>query len=211
MNLANEIRYHVEPNLSADEFIGVLEASTLAARRPVADRPCVAGMLAHADLIVTARFAARLVGVARSVTDFHYCCYLSDLAVDDRHQRHGIGTRLIRETQDRLRRTCRPASKLAGGGKTNRWCATCATMAPGSSRAFRTRCSVCSSGSIRKAKARASVWRRSSESWKHTGAVYGSSRRGKAVGARFILRFPWDHSRLHRALKNRRLCVGLAP
>ena len=106
-NLPNEIRYQVEPNLSADEFIGVLEASTLAARRPVADRSCIDGMLAHADLIVTARAAARLVGVARSVTDFHYCCYLSDLAVDDRHQRHGIGTRLIRETQDRLRRTCR--------------------------------------------------------------------------------------------------------
>ena len=107
MNLANEIRYQVEPNLSADEFIGVLEASTLAARRPVADRPCIDGMLAHADLIVTARVAARLVSVARSVTDFHYCCYLSDLAVDDRHQRQGIGTRLIRETQDRLHRACR--------------------------------------------------------------------------------------------------------
>ena len=92
MNLPNEIRYQVEPTLSADEFIGVLEASTLAARRPVADRPCIDGMLAHADLIVTARAAACLVGVARSVTDFHYCCYLSDLggrrpasAAGDRH------------------------------------------------------------------------------------------------------------------------------
>ena len=64
-------------------------------------------LLSNADLIITARAGAHLVGVARSVTDFRYCCYLSDLAVDHRHQRQGIGTRLIRETQGRLRPTCR--------------------------------------------------------------------------------------------------------
>jgi GNAT superfamily N-acetyltransferase len=105
--MSDQITYQIEPKLSAREFIDVLETSTLAARRPVSDRPCVEGMLAHADLIITARAGARLVGVARSVTDFHYCCYLADLAVDDRRQRQGIGTRLIRETQERLRPTCR--------------------------------------------------------------------------------------------------------
>jgi len=105
--MPDQISYEVEPNLSAHEFIDVLEASTLATRRPVSDRPRIEGMLAHADLIISARVGPRLVGVARSVTDFHYCCYLSDLAVDVRSQRQGIGTRLIRETQDRLRPTCR--------------------------------------------------------------------------------------------------------
>ena len=105
--MSDQITYQVEPDLEAEEFIAVLEASTLAARRPVSDRTCIEGMLAHADLIITARTSVRLVGVARSVTDFHYCCYLSDLAVDGRHQRYGIGTRLIRETQARLRPTCR--------------------------------------------------------------------------------------------------------
>ncbi|HJN45896.1 MAG: GNAT family N-acetyltransferase [Vicinamibacterales bacterium] len=105
--MSERITYQEEPGLGVQEFIEVLEASTLAKRRPVSDRLCIEGMLAHADLIITARDATRLVRVARSVTDFHYCCYLADLAVDDRCQHQGIGTRLIRDTQDRLRPTCR--------------------------------------------------------------------------------------------------------
>lgn len=55
-------------------------------------------MLRHANVIVTARDGGRLVGVSRAVTDFSYCCYLSDLAVDVAFQRQGIGKRLIAET-----------------------------------------------------------------------------------------------------------------
>lgn len=102
-----EIEYGVENDLSVNDFIGVLEASTLAERRPVDDQTCIAGMLEHADLIVTARAEGELVGVARSVTDFHYCCYLSDLAVDERYQKRGVGKRLIDKTQDRLSPQCK--------------------------------------------------------------------------------------------------------
>lgn len=55
-------------------------------------------MLANADIIVVARAGDRAVGVARSVSDFHYCTYLSDLAVDHEFQRKGIGKQLIHET-----------------------------------------------------------------------------------------------------------------
>ena len=41
-----------------------------------------------------------LVGVSRAITDFAYCTYLSDLAVDERHQRRGIGRELIRRTHE---------------------------------------------------------------------------------------------------------------
>lgn len=91
--------YAVEPLLSAEEFRSVLVASTLAARRPADDLGRLNAMLRHADLIVTARDAGHLVGIARSVTDFSYCCYLSDLAVDVAYQRQGIGRRLIEETR----------------------------------------------------------------------------------------------------------------
>ncbi len=56
-------------------------------------------MLLHASLILTARDAGKLVGVARSLSDFAYCTYLSDLAVDVEYQRQGIGVELIRQTQ----------------------------------------------------------------------------------------------------------------
>lgn len=59
-------------------------------------------MLQHANLLCTAWDGAKLVGVARSVTDFEYCCYLSDLGVDERYQRQGIGKELIKLTQSKL-------------------------------------------------------------------------------------------------------------
>ncbi len=39
-----------------------------------------------------------MIGVARAITDFSYCTYLSDLAVDKAYQGRGIGRRLIAET-----------------------------------------------------------------------------------------------------------------
>jgi ribosomal protein S18 acetylase RimI-like enzyme len=95
------IRYAIEPQLSADEFVDVLRRSTLAERRPVDDRARIESMLQNASLIVTARDAAGLlVGISRAMTDFSYCCYLSDLAVDAEFQGRGIGRELIRRTHE---------------------------------------------------------------------------------------------------------------
>jgi len=99
-------RYAVGESISVDQFIDVLRRSTLAERRPVDDRDCLAGMLRHADLLVTAWEQDLLVGVARSVTDFNYCCYLSDLAVDQAYQQTGIGRELIRRTREQLGSGC---------------------------------------------------------------------------------------------------------
>jgi GNAT superfamily N-acetyltransferase len=95
------ILYALEPELSSAEFIDVLVRSTLAERRPVDDAATIAGMLAQADVLVTARTPdGRLVGVSRAITDFYYCTYLSDLAVDAVFQGRGIGRELIRRTHD---------------------------------------------------------------------------------------------------------------
>lgn len=93
------ITYQQEQSLTAEEFIRVLNASTLGERRPVHDRGRIENMLKHANLIVTARDEGKLVGVARSVTDFAFCTYLSDLAVDEAYQKQGIGKALIRQTK----------------------------------------------------------------------------------------------------------------
>jgi predicted N-acetyltransferase YhbS len=92
------IAYSLEPELSAAEFRAVLVASTLGERRPIGEPARLDKMLRQADLIVTARDGSRLVGVSRAITDFCYCCYLSDLAVDVDYQRQGIGRHLIEET-----------------------------------------------------------------------------------------------------------------
>ena len=92
------IDYQLEPELSADEFIDVLIRSTLGERRPIDDRERIELMLKNADLIVTARSNGRLVGVSRAITDFVFCTYLSDLAVDETCQKQGIGRELIERT-----------------------------------------------------------------------------------------------------------------
>ncbi len=92
---------------SVEEFVDVLRRSTLAERRPMEDPECLAQMVANATLWATCRDAGgRLLGVARSVTDFSYCCYLSDLAVDQEYARLGIGRWLIAETAGRLGPRC---------------------------------------------------------------------------------------------------------
>lgn len=101
------IVYALEPELSATAFRDVLVASTLGERRPVDDLARLERMLRQADIIITARDEERLVGVSRAISDFAYCCYLSDLAVDVAYQRQGIGKRLIDETR-----------KAAGDGAT---------------------------------------------------------------------------------------------
>jgi GNAT superfamily N-acetyltransferase len=93
-----EIQYQEERNLSADEFIHVLKRSTLAERRPVENLDRIQTMLDHADILITARDGNKLVGIARSVSDFTFCTYLSDLAVDEAYQHQGIGKVLIAET-----------------------------------------------------------------------------------------------------------------
>ena len=101
-----DIEYAVNQPITVAQFLDVLNASSLGQRRPIQDVRCLQGMLDHANLLVTAHHEGKLVGVARSVTDFHFCCYLSDLAVDAALQRRGIGKQLIRLTQAELGERC---------------------------------------------------------------------------------------------------------
>ncbi|EKF9401037.1 GNAT family N-acetyltransferase [Vibrio cholerae] len=102
-----EVEYFVNRPITPEQFVELLNQTTLGARRPTANHECISGMLAHADLLVSAWFGERLVGIARSVTDFHYCCYLSDLAVSEQIQSKGIGKELIRQTFVRLKKGCK--------------------------------------------------------------------------------------------------------
>lgn len=93
------LTYQIEKDITVDEFKQILEKSTLAERRPVNEPERLTSMLLHGNLIITARDNGQLVGIARSLTDYLYCTYLSDLAVDMAYQKRGIGKELIRQTK----------------------------------------------------------------------------------------------------------------
>lgn len=91
------IEYKDDAVLTRNQFIQILVDSTLNERRPVDDPDRIDKMLKHADLVITAWDGDLLVGVSRSITDFSFCAYLSDLAVHNEYQGKGIGKQLIEE------------------------------------------------------------------------------------------------------------------
>jgi predicted N-acetyltransferase YhbS len=93
------IAYRVGNDFDLDAFIDVLRDSTLGERRPVDDRARMRQMLERGNLVVTAWDGEQLIGVARSLSDFCYATYLSDLAVRLAYQGRGVGRELIRRTQ----------------------------------------------------------------------------------------------------------------
>ncbi|WP_108649109.1 GNAT family N-acetyltransferase [Dongshaea marina] len=100
------ITYKINHTITVEQFRHVLQTSTLGERRPIEDESCLQSMLDHGNLTVTAWEGEELIGIARSVTDFSFCCYLSDLAVSQQIQAKGVGKELIRQTRTRLGDKC---------------------------------------------------------------------------------------------------------
>lgn len=98
----NSIRYQYGNDLDLDQVIELYNASTLGDRRPVNDRQVMSDMLRHANLVVTAWDDNLLIGIARTLTDFGYVGYLSDLAVRVSHQRKSIGIQLVQKTREKM-------------------------------------------------------------------------------------------------------------
>ena len=95
-------KYQAETTCKAEEFRDLLLASGLDVRRPVADLSRLDAMLRNSNLTVTARVDGVLVGIARSITDKVFCCYLSDLAVHKDFKGNGIGAGLIDATKKHI-------------------------------------------------------------------------------------------------------------
>jgi ribosomal protein S18 acetylase RimI-like enzyme len=101
------IKYKINAEITTQQFIDLLVKSTLGERRPVQDKTCMAGMLKNSNLVVSAWKNETLIGIARSMTDFHYACYLSDLAVHQDFQKQGIGKQLQNLTRQQLQSRCK--------------------------------------------------------------------------------------------------------
>jgi GNAT superfamily N-acetyltransferase len=96
----SDIAYAQERNPSPAEVAELFRASGI--RRPTDDLARIEKMLKYANVIVCARHAGALVGFARALTDFSYCCFLSDLAVHRDYQRNGIGKELVSRIREQM-------------------------------------------------------------------------------------------------------------
>ncbi|AZB16979.1 GNAT family N-acetyltransferase [Chryseobacterium indologenes] len=64
-------------------------------------------MFDNANLVVSAWSENKLVGIARSLCDFSYCCYLSDICVNKEFRHLNIGKRLIEITREHAGKECK--------------------------------------------------------------------------------------------------------
>jgi len=95
-----EITYKFNIIPSTEAIVALYDNAGL--NRPTADFDRIAKMYANSNLIVTAWDKDKLVGISRSLTDFCYCCYLSDLAVRQEYKYSGIGKKLVELTKEKV-------------------------------------------------------------------------------------------------------------
>ena len=100
METNNQITYKVNEKIKAHELSLVFKASGI--KRPSDDLNRLQRMIENSNVLVTAWDKEQLVGAARAVTDFSYCCYLSDLAVNKQYQKMGIGKELVKLVQEHI-------------------------------------------------------------------------------------------------------------
>ncbi|MGM8872203.1 GNAT family N-acetyltransferase [Psychrobacter sp. 2Y5] len=120
----SKVTYQINTPITPFQFIEVLKNCSLGERRPIDNPYTIKGMLDNANLLVTAwvdravnkeheeatndaNNDKQLIGVARCITDFSYCCYLSDMAVDEAYQNHGIGKKMIEKIEQQLPPSCK--------------------------------------------------------------------------------------------------------
>lgn len=87
------IKYLYSKDIKTEDVCRVFSLSGI--RRPVEDIGRINRMIENSDIVITAWDEGKMIAVARAITDYSYCCYLSDLAVDKAYQKQGIGKELV--------------------------------------------------------------------------------------------------------------------
>ncbi len=95
-----EIDFSLDRKPTADQIIELYNNSGLP--RPTQDKERIQKMFDNSNLIITVRDKDLLVGVSRSITDWVWACYLSDLAVIQEYKKEGIGKKLIDLTKEKV-------------------------------------------------------------------------------------------------------------
>jgi ribosomal protein S18 acetylase RimI-like enzyme len=85
-------------------IIGLYSSSNFA--RPTTDIERLRLIIEHSNLQLCAFDGRKLVGFARCLTDFGWCCYMPDLVVHPDYQKQGIGRNLIAQVHEAIGPRC---------------------------------------------------------------------------------------------------------
>ncbi|WP_233532458.1 GNAT family N-acetyltransferase [Paenibacillus alkalitolerans] len=94
------IEYYTDRLIEPLQVVEVFRKSGI--RRPINDMDRIERMIKNADEVISAWDNGILIGVLRAITDYSYCCFISDIAVDKEYQGRGIGKTLINNLKNKL-------------------------------------------------------------------------------------------------------------
>ena len=94
-----EIIYKLNEKISPEQLLKLFNDANL--KRPQSLER-LNKMINDADILISAWSENELIGVVRCITDYSFCCYISDLAIGKKFQKKGIGKELIRKVQEYL-------------------------------------------------------------------------------------------------------------
>lgn len=100
MKSIDQISYKVNESIKAEELSKIFKTSGI--KRPSDDLNRLQRMIKNSNVLITAWNNNQLIGVARAITDYCYCCYLSDLAVNKNYQNRGVGKELVRLLKEHI-------------------------------------------------------------------------------------------------------------
>lgn len=95
-----ELTYKINAELDIEDVCRLYDDSGL--RRPTTNLLRMTEMYVNSPLVVSAWSGERLVGVARTLTDFSWASYLADLAVAKEFQGTGVGRELFEITRNEI-------------------------------------------------------------------------------------------------------------
>ncbi|HCH7937134.1 MULTISPECIES: GNAT family N-acetyltransferase [Providencia] len=104
--IANNLTYKVNSAISVDDFRSLIKQSPLNSIVPTDDTKQLRSMIENANLLISVWLDQRFIAYIRAITDFSFCCYISEMIIHNDYQNNGIGTQLIQMIATELPTKC---------------------------------------------------------------------------------------------------------
>jgi GNAT superfamily N-acetyltransferase len=89
------ITYKIDVIPDIEQLVDLFNCSDYFPIKDKTDLTRIEKMFKNSNIVVTAWENIKLIGLSRAISDFSYCCYLSDLCVRDEYKKKGIGKELV--------------------------------------------------------------------------------------------------------------------
>ncbi len=105
--MKKDITYKTNKKLKIDDIVELFYNSGYLPLKDMSNLKRIEKMFDNANLVVSAWHGKTLIGISRSLCDFSYACYLSDICVHKQYRKFNIGRKLIEITKEEAGNECK--------------------------------------------------------------------------------------------------------